>query len=364
MGNALVQSATIQNKAQAGGGFGSVPDGVEVDPVINGIVGDLSENSLLTISGSGFSANRQGQLYYDDFSSGTIGESVTSLDDNHSYKYVNDDAYTGAKSAMWHHVLNDSSLIHPRVELPDNVSEVFVYHAQKIVEINDGSGLEGSPPQIKLTRIVGGGSGTAHDTDLQASTTVQTSISWATLRHKNAGSVDETLTIDMPNFGKWETFISHYKLGTPGVADGAVMQKAYGSHGRVSGGGFYGDSTGATDIKSWTMPSNTETLAQNPTMTQLKKVFVPFFMRSQMDYKIYIDSLFINDSREAVILADNPDIKLADLDSVIALPMTSRANNEVVVTMKKGLLSGKQAYLFLFNANGSYNTVGYDLGVV
>ena len=56
MGNALVQSATIQNKAQAGGGFGSVPDG-----------GGLENGTLITINaGSGV-----------DFGTGPIKTGIT-----------------------------------------------------------------------------------------------------------------------------------------------------------------------------------------------------------------------------------------------------------------------------------------------
>ena len=62
MGNALVQSATIQLKAQAGGGFGSVPDGAPTDQI--------------TINGSGF-GSAPNVVLFARLEGGTAGEVVS-----------------------------------------------------------------------------------------------------------------------------------------------------------------------------------------------------------------------------------------------------------------------------------------------
>jgi len=80
MGNAIVQSATIQLKDQGGGVFGSVT------PVLgNGITsvtGTIADGQTLTIAGLGFGADGPSNYNFNDFSGGTDGIEATTSNTN------------------------------------------------------------------------------------------------------------------------------------------------------------------------------------------------------------------------------------------------------------------------------------------
>ena len=84
MGNAIVQSATIQLKDQGGGVFGSVAssDG------ITSVSGVRADGEVNTISGLGFGDNGPSSSMFENFSGGTDGAEVTTLNSN--FDEVND----------------------------------------------------------------------------------------------------------------------------------------------------------------------------------------------------------------------------------------------------------------------------------
>ena len=365
MSDALVQSATIQLKAQAGGGFGSVPAGVVGAPSITNVSGSLVENGELTITGSNFSTSRQGQLYYDDFESGLAGNDVVGLTGNAgAYKYLDTDSFTGSKCAMFDMVENYSGGAFPRVVLPADVKEVYMHAGIKIKKIVEGNDNDGAR-QAKLFRIIAGYGGDHTDTPHMGCTYQGGSN---TFYMAPAGPAQEVFYGAEPIYDTWQTSILHYKLSDVGVPNGSRMAKAFNDNSFTYSGfpnAHFGDLTPfGTPASDWVMPENLITYNTGATASNLGQVALPFFIRQSQHWQFFVDSLFINDTQEAILIGDNPDLTACSLDTVIAIPMTSRASESVVATMKLGKLAGQSAYLFVRNSDGQYNSTGYSLGVL
>ena len=86
MGNAIVQSATIQLKDQGGGVFGSVTPVTENG--ITSVTGTIADGQTVNINGGGFGADGPANYMFEDFSLGTDGQDATLLTTNFDSLHV------------------------------------------------------------------------------------------------------------------------------------------------------------------------------------------------------------------------------------------------------------------------------------
>lgn len=369
MSDALVQSATIQLKAQAGGGFGSVPSAPPVtgEPVISGVSGTFAQGNTLTISGSNFSANRSGQLIYENFDSGLDGDNINDIPSfnqnsdgatpSHQYKYDSTDKFSGSKSAFLDYTVGDGSGFRPQFDFGQNLNKAFVSMRIKFDIVSETA----PDSQVKLPRIISRSGD--HGSSPNPGITYENGMAC----YGNDGEILQLFYGPAAPTG-WQNLFYYFDLGTTGNYDGSRFIKAFGSDSWTFSS-FVGENFASTSNNnlngvganptSWEPTGNIRCKTASSNEQFMRYLLLPFFKRAADTYKIWIDQVCINDSLESVFISSDANwtTAKANFNGLVVQPVLSRAESNITVSCEVGNLAGTR-YLYVLNSNGVANEQG------
>ena len=366
------------NKLQSG--YGEYIAGVT--PSITSHSGSFTQDSTFRIDGNNFSANRQTQLFYDDFTAGTLGQAISATGTGWvtvptmaSYVYSSDGLAAGKRSAYLD--MQGAYDYITGLTFP-NTDEIYCEHWIKyqmlVVGPDDGSGS----PQMKLTRI---GSGTDFTTpssnpnltvtmlDVNAGGYIGTSPQVFNAPAKSTNDAAQSVSgyISLPPDGSWHKLHMAAKISTLGQSDGWRYFKTDQIGNNVHG--YSGDAATA----SWTAgtekhfaspnalvpktswdgePWSTRYSADGNTVNgYFGKVVLPFFTRTYQVSDVKVACFWLNDTAERVVVSTSNDVNTA-LKTGVIQPNISRTNAQWVFQGETGNLPASGAlYAYVVNAN-------------
>lgn len=332
-----------------------------VAPTITALDGSFSEGATRTATVTNLSANRSGQLLYENFEGGTVGDSIGTLIPNWEvtgagagsldYKVSNLDAYSGTKSALLNFPVGVGDGFFPGVNLT-SLTEGFFYYRAKIVQNAEGNDSAGGR-QIKMPRFVIGADLTGYPN--LGHTWDRSNAQSICYNYPNSSGITNWYTTEIP-LSQWYESWMYIKLSDEGVANGARFMKVWGQTNITNSGfpgGHFASPTGAVSSTSWVPDQNVMTRGTGAAAAFSKLLF-HFYKRDSMDYDIYIDQVFLNDSLEAVVIGNASTWDAC----TVRLPqkVLSRSGSSVQFTCAGGPLVNR--WLYVLNADG-YNSNGW-----
>jgi len=341
------------------------------EPTISSVTGTFAQDALMTINGL-FSANRNGQIIYENFDAGVDGVNIndiasfnqnnTGATPSHQYKYTDTESFSGSKSAYLDYTVGDGSGFEPDFDFGSDLNRAFVSLKMKINVISETS-EPANQRQIKLPRIISDRAD--HGSTPSAGTTYLGG---------GGGGIGYQKSEDIPNVdafysqggsvsGDFQSLLYYIDLGTLGVVDGNRFIKALGTDNWVFSLKGFNDVDNDFAGSMGTPPENWEDT--NHIKTQVDAIIqryfrLPFFKRGADLYEIWIDQVSINDSLESVFISPHSTwaVAKADIDTLIIQPMATRIGTKIEVNAEVGNLGASTRYWYALNVNGTANANG------
>ena len=363
---------------------GNKPAGYNPDnpPIITGYSGTFSQGSTFTITGSNLSSNRQSQLFYDDFSSGTIGSPISggstwqTVATQDPYVYDSDGLAAGKKSAYLD--MQGAYDYITGITFPASMviyCEHWIKYQMLTVGPDDGSG----GPQMKMTRI---GAGTDFSSissnpnltmtmlDVNASGYVGTSPQAFNAPSKSTNDAAQNISgyMLLPPDNSWHKLHMAAKISTLGVADGWRYFKTDQSNCAVgswaSGTEKHFASPNGTVAKAeWDGEAWSTRYADDGSTLggTFEKVVLPFFTRTYQVSTVKIAGFWLNDSAERVVVSSSSDWETA-LMTGITQPNLTRSSGVWTFSVETGNLPASGAlYAFVVNENRKHTTIALQI---
>lgn len=329
-------------------------------PELLGVSGTFSQGSVLNLQVRNATAKRNGQVFYDNFEGGTVGQPLEGY--HHSvkpYVYEQDTPFSGTKMAR---VYMDGSTYSyaTRKILNEPLNEIFVEAWARITTTTNDT----ENAQIKLFRAV---NGTVDDH------TRQPNIGWTWLQnHGGSNTVYQAGGADpngwygtSPTDAQWESFTLYCKLSDLDVSNGKRYAKTSlddSWNNSSYPGGHFASPTGVVPASAW---DGEEIATLSSAGGELDgedfgQLFLPFFTRQPQIQNIDIDCLFINDSPERVVVGNAST--WSECTKRLIQPMQSRSETIISVVVEEGnFTEADNKYLYVFNSDGTYNETGFQL---
>jgi hypothetical protein len=346
-------------------------------PVINGYSGTFTQGASFTISGSNLSYNRQTQLFYDDFTSGTLGNPIsggaswTTEAGQDPYVFSSVGLAAGKRSAyldmqgaydyITAHIFSETATIY---------CEHWIKYQMIVTGPDDGSG----PAQMKMTRI-GAGDSLPNISDNPNLTLTLLDVNGTTPQvfnspSKSTNDAAQNISgyITLPPDNNWHKLHMAGKISDLATANGWRYFKtdAAGSLGDCATASW----ANATPTKHFASPNGTvaktdwageawatKDVADGSTVAGgFQKVYLPFFTRTYQVSEVWIAGFWLNDTAERVVISSSADANTA-LKTGIIQPNISRSNDQWAFNCETGNLPASGAlYLYVVNADGIFNT--------
>lgn len=337
-------------------------------PVPASFAGTIAQGNTITITGTNFSKNRQTQVFYDDFQSGTVGAAISSggtdwitLAGQFPYVYEADGFSAGKKCAYLdmrgdHAGYNAFDFITGLV-FSDGFNEL---HLDCFINHNfifSDQGANPDDPNNKMFRF-----GSTTDLSVPQPDLLLTTTSYATewTQAVGVGVAVGFSALALKDDATWKKFYMALKLHpTEGFrlvkssSDDVIGDDDYTGEAAIgswSGAtNHYASPTGVFSRKSWFG----ENLATDPTgLLKIKKVYLPFFQRIYQISTQRIFGFWLNDSYERIVLST-----LTDPDDArrygVTQPNLSRTNNRWQFTCEMGDLPPTgNIYAHIVNKDG------------
>lgn len=321
---------------------------------ISGVSGSLTQNSTLTITGSGFTTKRTSPLFYDNFDSGTTGNFLaspwtTEAGYNEPYKYSTTNPLSGTKNARVTMVVGgvqgDIGGWPSWVVLGQEYTELFVEYAIYINITTAGT----DTPQIKLGRM---GNGTGYDPGTapfvgvtrfnNSGSSASSSIiayNFGSQRGSGQGDDDWYFNSDVFPLNTWIKVSMYFKGSTPGSSDGERYLKVNNNANiTVSyfSGGHWASPNGSVAQSTW---GGSAFQTRNSGVTGgLQYFMLPFYTRLDQGAVIDIDTVFINDTEERVLLADASTLAASNKRQIQS--HSARSSTSITCSCEYGDLPG------------------------
>ena len=364
-------------------GIGLPPD---VEPLIQAISGSLSQSGSLIISGSNFTAKRNGQLLFRDFDEdvASLGDPLLGFDHGltEPYRYSDDGAFVGNRFARCN--MQGGYNFDTRVVLDGSFKELFCEHWVKVLPEYIGSDADtpndpGDSPQIKFTRL-----SPSIDDDAKPNPSLgmtDIGVTGGVGCYNYLSTADGTITpspaVNLPYDNTWARISMYCRLSsTPGAADGERYIKTSKSHGATNStqhirglGEHFASPTGAVPIEAW-RGEQIVTQREAPDAYTLgehfRSVFLPFYTRGYQRTVIGVDCLMINDSPERVVLSNRStwtaSYNVADTTAKAVIQKTLERSPQSITVHQRVVDHFGQSgavYAYIVNSDGRYNETGY-----
>jgi len=328
------------------------------EPVISTTAGSVSANSTITVIGSSFGTRTSATPYYfDDFESYLVGTDAlhAGLQDNgydgQGLPYVRSDrSISGSKSMRMDYVAGKDSMFPRLGKQGFSTTEVYVSMWTYITHTT------GTKPYPVFKLVRGGAMPTYSGRP----------GFYETVRHNAAGVVEgtdrgsgnsagqTTWTQDIlpgggQDTGAWHRTEYYYKLSTPGVADGIWQQWVDG-------------------VQNVNLTNDMNRLAGNASTIQY--MMAPFDGNDSYNdsangiidnsWQIWLDDFYIDTTRARVEIGDASSFTKCKVKFI--QPSTSWNDTSITVNTELGTFSaGQTVYVYVVDANGVVNTLGYPI---
>lgn len=351
---------------------------ISTPPSISGVSGNLTQGSAVTVSGTGFSTKRNGQILFDNFNDGATGDPIsargawTHLSAGGTIpEYVISTAnpYIGGKSArvtvgvdsnpgsgssddfgdyfrydsdQTELYMEASTYIHFNVAGPSvNGSQIKMFRG-----ITDGDPTVAPDPNITITRA--NGSTAASNTVLALASSGYASESFY--------APDSTGAYDSIPPDSWNQFCYYEKLSTPGSADGKRFININGKNDITfsSYPGTFSDpsNTGVTN-RAW--DGAAMMTRSSGTTAAFRRLYLPFYKRMEMSLVVDIGYVYLNDSPERVVVHNAPTLAASTRYQV--QKQTSRGASSITIEFQQGkLLASDSKYVTVVNSDNTFST--------
>lgn len=365
-------------------------------PVLSSFSGTLSDGQTITLTGSNLSSNRQGQLVYDDFSVGTLGQPIsgigsiwTTVSGQPPYVFDSDGLAAGKRSAYCNMDGGPGGTVYDYMtgiifDDPHQVlyCETWIKYTMDVVGPDNGSG----GPQMKMIRFGPGSDSGPIDLldhsdnpnytftmlDVNATGYVGGEISvgqGAASTTYGAGQTIGAAQIYLPPDGQWHKLHMASKVSDFGVANGWRYAKtdATGTNMDTTGDYMAGSWAMGTERhfaspnavvpktdwrgEDWTTFANVDgsTQVNNP---WYQRILLPYFTRTYQRSTVRIAAFWANDSAERVVISQHSNVNLA-LKQGITQRNTARAVSQWQFVFDSGNLPASgPLYAHVVNADG------------
>lgn len=336
-------------------------------PVITGVTGTIAQGETITITGSNFSTYRSSTLFFTDFSEGQIGESVVDtiawLDgasgtDPRNYLFSDEAPLTGTQIARADAVESAPGNLFAVLNGLDECYVEFVHRKVKTIWDVEGE----NSPQIKTTRLSGGmkHGDRPHIGIIEQSGNIGAPKGRPSLVYTFASGSQKTFYPSSGIFyeeGQWHRDSLYLKLSDPDVSNGEWWYRT--SITNQWSNSTLGDAFQTPD--EWSEPlSVTRTLDIAESL--LETMWFCWYTRSHQSTTVDIDCIYINDSRERVMLSTSPIITASSDYHHVCCPTTAKTGDSIAAKlMLDALPDDSPVYLYVFNHDGSVNENGYQI---
>ena len=367
--------------SQLQSGYGRYTEGIQ--PVITAHSGTFTQGTTFSISGNNFSANRQTQLFYDDFTAGSLGQAIsasggagwTTVPSQPSYVYDSTGLAAGKRSAYLD-MQGAFDYINGFTFSPTDT--IYCEHWIKYQMITTGPDDGSGSPQIKLTRV-GSGTDMSYPSANPNLNLILLDVNGTTPQVANAPSYNQndaaqTISgyITLPPDNAWHKLHMAAKISTLGVANGWRYFKtdAAGDLGDIATGSWssgtdksYASPNGLVAKTAWEgEPWKTRNVDDGSTVNgYFSKVMLPFFTRTYQVSAVRVAHFWLNDSAERVVISTSSDWNTA-LKTGITQPNLTRTYNKWEFKVETGNLPASGAlYAYVVNKDRKHSTTAYQI---
>jgi hypothetical protein len=350
-------------------------------PVASAFLGTFTQGNTFTVMGSNLSSNRQSQLFYDDFSYGTVGQPIsggatwTTLGGQPPYRYDSTGLSAGKRSA---YLDMQGTFDYITGITFEDKNEIHCEHWLKYNMITVGPDDGSGGPQMKLTRIGSGadlGSISSNPNltltmlDVSAGGYIGGSPQVFNAPAKSTNDTGQNVSgyIALAPDNSWHKVHMAGKVSTLGQTNGWRYFKTdqIGNNSQ----GYSGDAATA----SWTNGSQKHFASPNGVVARTEwdgepwstldsddintvnhyfgKVVLPFFSRVYQVSQVWVAGFWLNDSAERVVVSTSSDTNTA-LKTGIIQPNISRTGGQWQFQVETGNLPDSgDLYAYVVNAN-------------
>lgn len=366
----FVRATNEAGSSEYSNGASGVPAIPGAGPVISSVTGTIAQGEIVTISGSNFSTYRSSTMFFTDFSEGEIGSAVidainwlggTAGAEPQNYLFSDDTPRTGGTIARANAV--ETSPGNLWAEL-GGLQECYVEFAHR--KVKPVWGVEGEKsPQIKTARLV---AGTRISDRPHIGITEQNTIDGAPKGRPTLVSTFEEgagkSTIYYPSTadgdgiayteGEWYRDSLYMRVSDPDAANGEWWFRTSLRNQWYAGGiGVF------QTPDAWSEPPSVTRTHTDPE-NLLERMFFPFYSRDHQTTIVDLDYIYINDSRERVMLSTSPVLTASvDYDHVCCPTISKTSGDIQTKLLLDALPPGVAVYAYVFNHDGTANQNGY-----
>jgi hypothetical protein len=337
-------------------------------PIITGVSGAFEEGNEITLIGSNFSTKTSSQSFFTNFADDTIGERAAgffywNMPGTAEYRVVSDPTAPIGSGKIFraHPIQQNFTEIHH--ELAENSDEILLEYWLRLNKVD----FAASPDlqQIKLGRILDGTGQDATqnrpfriDLLLQADGTLQIT----TGPEVGAGSWYQKLGTSPLNNTDWYKFVYYMRKGALNTATGERFLKVgsineFTSSNAASPRHFASPLTGSVSpTADQGEPIINHTDATAPYF--FRRIVLPYFQRLDQETISDVAQVFINTSKECVILGDASTYVACNKTLTHRVRTNSRAHNEINFRAHKGFFNTGPIYAYAVNQDGLFNSNG------
>jgi hypothetical protein len=334
-------------------------------PVISTASGAYSEGANITLTGTNFSNKNTSQLFFTNFSGGTVGQRDADFyywNGVGTADYLINNTVTppigSAKVLRAHPIQQTFTEIH--YPLIEDTDEIFLEAWCRINTIDFTSSPDA--PQIKMFRFVDG----TGETSMQGRP-----LNTAILLD-NTGGLQVTSDPVVGNQGwfgtaptnnTWVKYTMYMRKGTLDTNDGERFVHV-GSENSFT---FSGIPTGYFASPSGTVSPTEyrgEGIATNQASSSaylFRRVAIPYFQREQQESIIDISQMYINNTKERVVIGDAATWAGCDQTKTFSAKINSRNNTEIQFTATNHSGMTGSLYAYVINRDGLFNTTGIQV---
>jgi len=350
--------------------------GAYANPSVSGVSGSLTQGSTVTISGSGISTKRNGQILFDNFADGNVGDPIsargawTPFGGSNAPEYAISTAnpYMGGRAARVSIGVNSNALggddfgdyyryATGQTELYMEAATYLHYvvagpsasgaQTKLFRAITDGEPTVAPDPILTITRFnANGSSATSTDAQvLQGGGDSSAATFWGEIRAYDSIPADT-----------WNQFCLYTKLSTPGGADGMRFANINGKDDirfSMFPGSFSDPANTGIASRAWNgVPYMTRSSGMTDTF---RRLYLPFFKRDEMSLVVDIGYVYLNDSPERVVVHNAPTLAASTRYQV--QKQVSRGASTITIEYQQGkLLSNDAKYVTVVNSDNTFST--------
>jgi len=388
MGNAIVQSATIQLKDRGGPPWGSVAADLPLgSPSITGFTGTFGQGNTLTLNVSNSTVKNTSQVAFhtgDSLQDGITARDILAGSETtniSSYKHSTADSFMGSGASLISNMqAGGAGGTDSYINLA-SMEEVYFSTVNKI-DVNV-AGLDSEGQQLKQNRLNTGYDG-SHGTPLITSTVLYntddvnvTSTNNDIFTYNSWVSSDSAISdYTVSGFGNWVRRQMYWKASTLDVADGSIWwldtdqrdgtdyfggREFWAPDWETTGIGYRDindpDQQNVVPSPAVWIPLNKHVTKNtiDDTTDNMNRAWLPYFKRDSSQIDVAVDGIYINDSLERVELINAPTYELAT-KRVVQEQQVRGLSSISFKCYEANFIASDSIYAVTFNSDGQFST--------